>query len=89
MEKMTAHSELEKEEAERKKQERIREAETEKLEAKQQNAMAREQVRAGHGHSDDHRRSSAASTPGCEHVEPAVISSRPIDLETGTGRPSC
>lgn len=81
---MTAHSELEKEEAERKKQERIREAETEKLEAKQQNAMAREQVRAGHGHSDDHRRSSAA-----QHVEPAVISSRPIGLETGTGRPSC
>ncbi|KAM0932379.1 hypothetical protein DsansV1_C46g0242171 [Dioscorea sansibarensis] len=85
VEKMTAHSEVEKEEAERKKQERIREAETEKLEAKEQNAVAREQVRAGHGHSDDHRLSSAAPPPGSDHVEPGVASSRPLGLETGTG----
>ncbi|KAJ0988127.1 hypothetical protein J5N97_006483 [Dioscorea zingiberensis] len=86
MENMTAHTQVEKEEAEKKKQERVRKAEAEKLEAMEENAAAREQIHAGYGHPGDHRRSPAV--PGEDHVEAGVASSRPIGLDTGTGTPA-
>ncbi|XP_010928814.1 late embryogenesis abundant protein 46 [Elaeis guineensis] len=103
VEKMTAHHPAEKEMAEEKKQDKIREAEIAKRETKEQNAAAREQARAGHtggpittahpsaaaaGHHTTGAPGQVAGDPTGGHVISGTVESHPIGKETGTARPA-
>lgn len=100
---MTAHHPAEKEMAEQKKQDKIREAEIAKREAKEQNAAAREQAHAGYtggpittaypsaaaaGHHTTGAPGQVAGDPTRGHVISGALESHPIGKETGTARPA-
>ncbi|XP_008782853.2 11 kDa late embryogenesis abundant protein [Phoenix dactylifera] len=103
VEKMTAQHPAEKEMAEQKKQDKIREAEIAKREVKEQNAAAREQARAGYtggptataypsaaaaGHHTTGAPGQVAGDPTGGHVISGAVKSHPVGTDAGTARPA-